>query len=68
MQVQLVATFPTKNLTLAIALKGKNNVLWQQVCLGHSSWSQGGRVGINDCLMAFLQIFSITKLSSQPEA
>jgi len=26
MQVQLAPTFPTKNLTLAIAWKGKNNV------------------------------------------
>jgi len=27
MKTQLISTFPTQNLTLAIALEGKNNVL-----------------------------------------
>ena len=36
MQVQLVSTFPTKNLTLAIALKGKNNVF----VAANMPWSQ----------------------------
>jgi len=49
-------------------LEGKNNVLWQQECLGLSSWSQGGRKEIKDYLVAFLWIFSIIKLTNQPEA
>ena len=36
MQVQLVSTFPTKNLTLAIAWKGKNSVF----VVASMPWSQ----------------------------
>ena len=48
MQVQLVATFPTKNLTLAIALRGKNSVFVAVSMPGLSAWAQGGRDEIKD--------------------
>jgi len=62
MQVKLVLTFTTKNLTLTIAWKGKNNVFvaasmpWSQLMV------QGGRGEIKDFLMEVLQSFSVTKL------
>ena len=48
--------------------KQKQCFWWQQQCLDLKSWSQGGRKEIKDCLVAFLWIFSITKLSNQLEA
>jgi len=36
MQIQLISTFPTQNLTLAIALEGKNNVF----VVARVAWSQ----------------------------
>jgi len=53
MQVQLVSTFPTKNLTLTIAWKGKNNVFvaasmpWSQLMVPRRErWDQGLLDGI----------------------
>jgi len=58
-------TFASKNTTLAIALRGKPMFLWQQVCLGLSSWSQGGTGEIKGFLMAFFEeIFYIKTIKS----
>ena len=71
MQVQLVSTFPTKNLTLAIAWKGKNSVFviasmpWSQLMVPRRErWDQGFLDGIFVDLLLYQTIKSSLSMKS----